>query len=165
MSKKGSKKKHKKDRTIVGNQMWPGMSRAAFEDLEAFLYTLAVEVMGLGEWRFDLSTKPSEDDCSASVFITSNSQHAQVFVCRDWNTKDPEYRQRVLIHELIHCHVDALADTVATARDALGTQAGALWWECCRNQFELAVDNMATAWSKSVNGAPLHHLLHMEHSA
>ena len=131
----------------MSNRVWPEMSRKNFERTKVYLRTLA-DGLGLRDWSFELARAPLDPHSGnvATIVPTFGQREAVVTLCHDYPTKSPDYRRYVLVHELLHCHLDRIMTPFRENRvlwRLIGAAAADVIDDQVRENIEHAVDAIA----------------------
>lgn len=134
------------DETIYNtpDPVWNGMPRSDFKRFGRYLRR-AADMLGLRDWAFNLRWTPCEDgDAMASINCISGQKRASIFLTMEFADL-PEHQQRhALIHELLHCHFNAMDTVLYTACGPLGSVAFGILQSNHHNEVEMAVDAIAS---------------------
>lgn len=125
-------------------EIWPGMSREFFDSVRDYLGELCSR-MRLRDWTVELSYEPDgEADHAASVEIPHGRRCASIQLARNFARKTPEEIRTILVHELVHCHLDAVDTTLS---QVLPTMIGQVGWvplrELLARDLEVATDQLS----------------------
>lgn len=134
--------------------MWPGMTRKEFERTKRYLRELA-DPMGLRDWSFHLGRIPLEESSGnlATVQPTYGQRDAVIRLCIDFPTKSSDERRYILVHELLHCHLDRIMTPFRENRVVwrlLGSAAADVIDDQVRENIEHAVDAIAREWAPAL---------------
>jgi hypothetical protein len=100
--------------------------------------------MRLRDWTIVLKDEvPSDPEAAATVCITYGRKLATIRVSDDFLISPPETQRHYLVHELVHCHVDA-AWMIAVDSLHKNVEPG------FRRMAEHAVDSLAEVIAPSV---------------
>jgi hypothetical protein len=110
-------------------------------------YILDIAVhMGLRDWTFSLEAEPCEDAHAATIACTYGRKIASICVSQHWMTTAPEEQRHVIIHELVHVHLDSNLTLVeGSLPSQLGASAFSVFREAYRQHNEHATDAIASA--------------------
>jgi hypothetical protein len=120
-------------------------------DLHAFCLYLGrlAEAMGLWDWSILVRPEaPEEDEVYACVQPTMWQRRATLRVDHGVRSWPLERLRRVMVHELVHCHLDRMDSQYRVLLDELGPQARRVAEEAWRALDEEATDDIATAWAE-----------------
>ena len=102
------------------------------------------DLLGLRDWVITISTKKAEQGSFAQIAPVDGQKRAVLFLGRRfWGLPVPEKR-RVLIHELLHCHLDPLEKFVGHATEGLDEVACQAIHAGVRQHIEFIADGLAT---------------------
>jgi hypothetical protein len=110
----------------------------------------AADRLGLRDWVVEVSDDPCEEGSYATVTCTSGARHATVKLAADFHDEPLPLQRQVLVHELLHCHLDALSSIVTEDLDGqvapavLGVVSSSF-----ERQLEFATDAIAVAIAPS----------------
>lgn len=125
--------------------VWEGMSRVDFEAIKDYIGEIA-EQIGLRDWDLILNTTPCEDPANrATCNPTYGQKRAMLTLCKDFATIADDDKRQVIIHELIHCHLDAIDTACRNVRNQLGEMVYPVWAESVKDAIEWATDGIASA--------------------
>lgn len=133
--------------TVAPRERWAGMPVAHFEDLVDYLAVLGGH-LELRDWTLSLYRLPLDDDeeAFAQVVPTYGQKRATVHLCRDFAKLDPDTALRVLVHELLHCHLDSVERHLdEVLPDLVGKPIADLIGAAVHERIEFAVDAIADA--------------------
>jgi len=143
-------KKRKKSKAAPRPDVWDGMSRAQWDDLAEYVREVANRIE-LRDWAFrldrlPLGTKDDDRDAYAMVTVVYGRKLARIAFCHEWNTIAADERRHVVVHELLHCHVNQVHILLS---NQLPSMIGDHAWEpinqSIRFQTEHIVDALADA--------------------
>lgn len=121
------------------------MTDAQWEALGGYIRTVA-DSLGLRDWQFSVKREPCDDDSQAEILCTYGRKHAEVRVGADWMDCEPTRQRLVVVHELLHCHLDPIGKLAHNdLPQVLGQPASALLAEVVQRDIEFAVDGIAEA--------------------
>lgn len=124
------------------------MKRRERKVVGAYLRGVA-DLLELRDWTFHLEREPAKPGCDGFVSITYGRKLATIWLDEDFRQFDAERQRHTIVHELVHCHLEASTNMVRNdLQDHLGKAADALFWESYRRQAEYAVDALASALAK-----------------
>jgi hypothetical protein len=114
-------------------------------DLEAYARRVADE-MGLRDWEIAVGEQPCENGNAAAVACTYGRKHALIEVGRDFRDDTAEEQRHYIVHELVHCHLEAADNMVEQDLEfALGAHADRVFSDGFKRQLEYGIDALATA--------------------
>lgn len=102
----------------------------------------------LTEWTIRLAKDllPRDSDAAAQVRCIYGRKIAHIQLGPEWMASSPTERRHVMVHELIHCHLDAACRFMENELETLVGKPAALVAERGFNQdLEFAVDALAEA--------------------
>lgn len=131
-------------------ERWPGMSLARYRELGTYLRALAND-LGLRDWTIHTKYTPLDEDgddsdANAKTVVTYGRKHAMIYLARDFNRLPREEQRQTLIHELLHCHFDAIEVPLRSGEPLafyIGEQQAGLLRGVVHERVELAVDGIA----------------------
>lgn len=128
--------------------VWPGMSRATFKRIGLYL-RFAADRVGLRDWAFNLrwTYYTENEDAIAAVNVIEGQKRATVWLCKEFSDMPEPEQRHALIHELLHCHLDAIEQCVWSVTSLIGQPAHSLFRTNVHDQIELAVDAIAVEWA------------------
>ena len=102
--------------------------------------------MGLRDWTLYLRPEPCEDSShAATVSCVPGRKIANIQVAADWFEQDAAAQRHVLVHELLHVHVDQEFQLIEDALPPLvGQTAYHTFERAYRNLHEHGVDAIAS---------------------
>lgn len=137
----------------MGKQMrWPGMSAKKLRKVGAYARDLA-DRLGLRDWTFRFAHEPlaSDDSAQACIFVTYGRKDATVMLRRDFLRMPRSEQRSLLIHELLHCHLDAIEVVLrrgGAVGDVLGDTVGDMVRDTVHTAVEHATDAIASEIAK-----------------
>ena len=104
-------------------------------------------MLKLADWevRFKHDENPDDPNHAACVGVTTHRKLATVWFAQDWESRSPEDQRSTIIHELLHLHFDEPWGMVGDMTRQLGKQAEDVVDTLMRHQFEVAIDQIASA--------------------
>lgn len=115
-------------------------------ELERYVRWMADE-LGLRDWTLILSHDPPKDeDAGGEIEPRYARKVATVKVAKDFRELTPEYQRHVIVHELLHLHVEGAAVIVRNdlwEGRLVSYDAYQAIWYAYRTQMELGVDGIA----------------------
>lgn len=132
---------------------WHALTWEQFEATADYLRSVADD-MRLTDWTFKLRHTPVEgrQEVFAEVDPTFGRKLATVTVCWDWADQLPGDRRHVIVHELVHCHLDGMHSLIHSDEfeTILGRPAHALFGAAFRQQLEFATDAVADVIERQI---------------
>jgi len=125
------------------------MNEYEFACLCTYVRAMADEV-GLRDWTFTIMREPAKgDDLGAEITVTYGRRHANVSVCRDWNSLPDHERRHIVVHELLHCFTNAPhMRTEVMLEDLVGAAVWPVVEASLRMDMEHVTDAIASALAK-----------------
>lgn len=110
-------------------------------------YVRAVaDQLWLRDWKFHLMHEPCEEGKAGNVVCVEGQREANISLARHFSELDPEEQRETIIHELVHCHLEACWRMVQGDLDEpLGKVGYYVFCDAYRRNMELAVDALAKA--------------------
>lgn len=101
----------------------------------------------LRDWTVRFLHEPCDDGALAECCVTYGRKWVDVQVCRQFLDMPAGEQRHTLVHELVHCHFDAVEGVMRDARraDAVPKRAARLIGEAQRRAIEHGVDAVAEA--------------------
>jgi hypothetical protein len=111
---------------------------------------LVADEMGLRDWEIRLAEHPAEPGKCASVEIVYGRKFATLEVPDTFKSEQtPEDQRDSVVHELVHCHLESMANMVQNDLESLlGRPADSLFFAGFTRQYEYGVDGLAGALAK-----------------
>lgn len=107
------------------------------------------DLMELRDWTVSLSKEPSPEGISARVSVTYGRKLAWIQVAPAFRDEHPDDQRQTIVHELVHCHVDAAYSMVLNdLEELLGKPADSIFLKGYKRQMEHGVDALASALAK-----------------
>lgn len=107
------------------------------------------ERLGLADWTILIDPDaPSDSEAFAEIVCTYGQRRALIRFDHAVRTWPPDRLRRVVVHELVHCHLDRMDTHYDSVEAELGPQAGRLARATWRSVLEDATDNIADAWAR-----------------
>lgn len=134
-------------------------TEAQWDMLGGYMRDLA-DIMGLRDWTISLEHAPPSSEphdghkVQGECAVNYGRKSATISICPDWPEDDPEEVRRVVVHELLHCHVEPVQWAFNNAANRLGFEAGSVAREAFTDAFEVAIDGIAVAWAESLPMLP-----------
>ena len=114
------------------------------KSLMKYIAVLAKQ-MRLSEWDIFLRAEPCENvNHAATVSCVPGRNIANIQVSGDWFDMDPHTQRHVLVHELIHIHVDREFQLIEALSVMVGSAAFFLFETAFRDLHEHGVDAIAS---------------------
>lgn len=136
----------------------PGNTRidhAYLRELATYINETAA-ALGLADWHFTIEAEPAKEGTYAQVNPVMGQRRAWLRFAVEVFDQSAERLREVIVHELMHCHVDRMDTAFHAAVDAgLGPQAEAVAVANWESVLEDAVDNIATAIAMFLPVPPL----------
>lgn len=129
--------------------------------LGAYIREIA-NLMGLRDWRLVLADEPpqtadaddmlrrEDDTAGAYVEVIYGRKLATVSIASTWPQWDPEELRVVVVHELVHCHVEPMRWAFNNVRSITPQTMYQVMYEAFRDAMEPSVDGIATAWAETL---------------
>lgn len=110
------------------------------------------ELMGLKDWAIEVNETPiNVPEQNAHMECVYGRRLGVLRLNVAWPARKPEAQRQSLVHELVHCHLDALCQLVESdIQGVLGQQAYDLLFKAHRRTLEYAVNDIARAWAASL---------------
>lgn len=107
------------------------------------------DLMGLRDWRFDLNYYPPTDDGAfAEIAPDDGKQSATIRFGADFPTYDREQQRAIVVHELVHCHLDLIQQQARKDLPRLlGQPAYDAFFPSFVRGIERGVEGIAQAWA------------------
>lgn len=122
------------------------MTTAERKRLARYTCRLAV-TLGLRDWTLNFpEEEPTDKKAAAAVATVYGRRIASVWFSPDFLDYPPEQQRHIVVHELLHIHLDpirTLADSTLPA--AIGVAGWAIFEPALRERVEHAVDAIADA--------------------
>lgn len=124
------------------------MSRKAYRRHERAIREL-MDFMGLTDWELKLEAQAhgEEVEADATCTVTPHRRAAILSLGPHWMGLPDEEKLRVLVHELLHCHLGPLQHWLADVAEMLGASGERLMEVTAEQHIETVVDNIAVAWA------------------
>jgi hypothetical protein len=143
-------------KTAASPELWPGMSVDQHQAIADYITTV-LPILELRDWTVALDRHPLPEDTTAyaEISVIPGQKRANITLCRDWPTIEPDKYRRLIAHELIHCHLDTPAHYLDDVLNELvGRPATLAILTTVRERIELAVDALAEAVVPLLPDAP-----------
>ena len=109
---------------------------------------LIADHMGLTDWRLELHYDGTEPEIAAHVSCVTGRRIAHITLSGDFGTFAPEEQRHVVVHELLHIHLDPMGQYAHdTLPGLLGGPVFTAWITAYRTANENATDAIAAALS------------------
>lgn len=121
------------------------MSKKQRKEVGEYIRDLA-DLLMLRDWAFTLKHDPitNDDEAIATVTATYGRKRAVIELCADFLEMSHEEIRHVLVHELIHVHMEPSCSIVRHSLPAMvGQPAYLSLWESFTQQIEYGVDGLA----------------------
>ena len=130
---------------------WPpsaGQQAAA----EAYVADMA-QRLGLGAWRAEVApwyvNGPDPENSDAETFVATYTDRFTVHLYQAWWNAEPEEQRRIVVHELLHPHLDrGWTDVLDAAADSLGDPGRQAMHTRTRQELERVIERLAWAISE-----------------
>lgn len=110
---------------------------------------LLADEVGLRDWQIKVSPEPCDPSSSAHVTIAYGRKLATISVPDDFRDQAPEEQRNSVVHELVHCHFESMANAVQNDLvELLGRPADGLFFASFRRQYEYGTDAVAEALAR-----------------
>jgi hypothetical protein len=110
---------------------------------------VAANTVGLTDWDFELVDEHLPNDVMARINIPTGRRHARIMLGEQYHLSTPHEQRATIVHELLHCHFDAVGDLATrTLPDILGLAAWSVYEEANELLTEQAVDAIAVAFAE-----------------
>ena len=107
------------------------------------------DLMGLRDWYLTLTHKePLDDDHGAECDVSYGQKCARIAFRDDWPTWDAEEVRRLMVHELIHRHVEPMRWAMNNTKHVVGAATFEVIADGFMDVLEVAVDGMAREWAR-----------------
>lgn len=103
------------------------------------------DLLGLRDWTINLMHEFADDTADASILTVYGQKVANVYLAEDWESFSPERQRSVMIHELLHCHINAVREPVDHIQDIVGTMVYQPLFNSVTQRLEFAVDGITLA--------------------
>lgn len=135
------------------------MTKKRFHELGKYVRALADE-MGLRDWH--LYVKDEEPDtpewydgtpyrAEASCEPTPGQRHATIRFRSDFDENSREDVRSVVVHELLHCHMQAMHELCRTGiLDQVTQSTYNVFMHAFDQQWEFAIDGISRAWAEKL---------------
>lgn len=105
--------------------------------------------LGLRDWTTTVHWNVlSDGDYQAHVECTYGRKHAIITLGKCWSGLSQEERRETIVHELLHCHLDAITVQARSVWNALGKEAAGIAEDDHKDRIEWAVDGVAANIAK-----------------
>jgi hypothetical protein len=121
-----------------------------YRQLGRYIRHLADVHLELRDWHLTVQhAEPPGGDCHGWCFVTYGRKRAMIRVANDWWDEDPTEQRHIVVHELLHIHLDTLDSFHRNALPELvGRSAAIAAQEDNRERIELIVDVVADALAR-----------------
>lgn len=128
----------------VNDPVWDGMSKKNFMHIGRYVRNVA-NWIGLRDWRISLSWEPipEDDDAAASITCTYGQRMATIKLTQHFSVLPPLQQTHMLVHELYHCHLEAIGTHKESLRMQLARSTFELYEDGLRDIIEMATDAIA----------------------
>ncbi len=121
------------------------MNDAQHAAYQSYLRELA-DAMELKDWRFTFVIESlANPSYQAECAITYGRKHACIKIAPDALKNTPEEVRQMVVHELIHCHVNPIRDQLDNIEAQLGKAAYTTIHNATTDVLELATESLANA--------------------
>jgi hypothetical protein len=130
------------------------MTPRQWEQIGLYVRGIA-DQLGLRDWHFNLIEEEAADpDAWATILCLHGRRVADIRLCADWMEIDAEQQRHSVVHELLHCHLENVANHVNDhgLDKLIGEPAAHLLEQSFRRDVEHAVDAIATAIRRRARG-------------
>jgi hypothetical protein len=127
------------------------MSQTERRRIARYIRSLA-NTLGLRDWTINIqSDEPDTKEAFASVSCVYGRRIAHVWLAHGFEDLDADTQRHVLLHELLHVHLDGvLALSAASLPDLLGLGAYSIYEAALRERVEHGVDAIADALASAL---------------
>lgn len=122
------------------------MTKRERKTLEAYTRSVA-DSMCLQDWTIHLDWEnPAGDGDGASIAWPEGRKNAAIRLSAEFTDYDAEEQRYVIVHELVHCHLASMQDTVEEDLQVhLGRPTYDIYSRSFRRALEYGVDALASA--------------------
>ena len=100
-----------------------------------------------------LRFEANDSDSTATIKMSYDNRWASMRISPDWLEELPDDRSRVLMHEIVHIHVQPMRTVFVDAIGGLDEHFKDFAWERFKEAWEGAVEDLAWAFHSAI-GAP-----------
>ena len=125
------------------NNPWTPIKKKAVED-----YILELQkILKLSDWTITMSWDLNSDEYAyATNDPLPDSRHATISISDRFFTLSSKLQTQTLVHELIHCHLQALTDLAENTVESLTNEGGSAIFAIANSQcIEITTDALADA--------------------
>ncbi len=115
------------------------------EQVIEYIYLLREE-MGLSDWAFSVK-EDAELDSHAQVSIPYAQRAAVIHITPEFYSNEPQMQKMILVHEMVHCHIDQMHTPVRKLEEILGSVTHESFFSAYHYNYERTVDDIAVAWA------------------
>jgi hypothetical protein len=113
--------------------------------MEAYVELLKV-ILRLSDWTIELSRVQAAADEAANIEAVYGQKRAVMCLGPTFLNLSIEDQRQTVVHELIHCHLQAATDVVRRTNDyALSEEGAEIAWIGFMGEVEYATDGLADA--------------------
>jgi hypothetical protein len=122
-----------------------------FDDvsLHRYIHDLC-ERMGLRDWDVTLMEDSPGPEHDAECHTVYGAKRARLRIIPSLREYSLEKQRRIIVHELVHPHLDNLYESFKTLEGHLHRDAYDLLDQAVRRDLEFAVDGIAVAWAEAL---------------
>lgn len=122
-----------------------------FDDvaLHRYIHDLC-ERMGLRDWDVSIIESEPDPEHDAECHTIYGAKRARLRISESLREYSPEKQRRIIVHELVHPHLDNLYESFKTLQGHLHRDAYDLLEQAVRRDLEFAVDGISVAWAESL---------------
>lgn len=145
---------YRPDKTIGPPQrpltMTKGLTKKQRKRLGKYILEVA-RWLELRDWTWDVMHDPlTERHALAKVTPVYGRKRATLEFCPEFADLDPVTQRHVIVHELVHCHIDPACSIMrhGLTKTAIRQRTYDVLWESYTQQVEFATDGLATAMAR-----------------
>lgn len=112
--------------------------------LGQYMSYVASEV-GLRDWTIALKDSPCDEQYAGTCSPIYGRKWAGIALSKDWMHVDEYDLRHTIVHEMLHCHTDAITQPLDDIEDVIGKLLHAPLMNAQRVAVEFAVDAIADA--------------------
>ncbi len=95
----------------------------------------------------DVRFESSDNDAGASVRVNFKNRWAVIMVHPQWLEEDPEDRERMLVHEIAHIHLDPMRTAFHDSIESLDEALKDFAWTRFKEAWEGATEDLTWAFT------------------
>ena len=100
----------------------------------------------------DVRFESADDEAAASVKVDNANRWAVITIRPQWLEEDPEDRERIILHEIIHIHVHPMRSVFHDSIESLDRPLKDFAWERFKEAWEGSVEDLAWAFHSMAGG-------------